>query len=241
MFEFRVLMLRIIFVLFPVQCCFANTIYVNVNNATPGTGGSWATAFADLNLALAASNYGDQLWVAEGEYKPTTTTDRTISFVVPAGRNLYGGFAGVETTLGARNWTTNVTILSGDIGVAGNASDNSYSVVTIANTSGATTIVDGFTVRDGNANMNYPASTVIGPYNAGGGILAFAGVNGYIGANIQHCILTANFAVYGAGICAYANGTGSVIEVNVFWDLFLNNTSVVGGGMAYVSMNGGRG
>jgi len=240
MFEFRAWIIRIVLLLLPVQYCFAATIYVNVNNPTPGTGATWASAYKDLSLALAAASYGDQVWVAQGTYKPTATTDRTISFLLNAGVLLYGGFTGVESTLGARNWTTNVTILSGDIGVVGDASDNSYNVVTITNNHSSATL-DGFTIRDGNANMNYPASTTIQPYNQGGGVLAYAGVNGYVGAEIDHCILTANFAVYGAGLCTYANGSGSVIEVNLLGDLFLNNTSVMGGGMAYVSMNGGAG
>ncbi len=240
MIEFRARIFPILLFLFPANCCFAATIYVNINNPTPGTGTSWATAYKDLNLALAAANYGDQVWVAQGTYKPTTTTDRTISFQINLAISVYGGFTGVETTLGARNWTTNVTILSGDIGVAGDPSDNTYNVVTInSNFSSAT--LDGFTIRDGNGNQNYPATTTIQPYNQAGGILCNAGPNGYVGAWIDHCILTDNFGVYGGGICCYAHGTSSVMEVTIVHDLFLNNTAVMGAGVAYISQNGGAG
>ena len=73
---------------------------------------------------------------------------RTISFVMKQGVAIYGGFAGTETTRDQRNWVTNQTILSGDIGTQGDNSDNSYYVVVGVN--GAT--LDGFTITGGNAN-----------------------------------------------------------------------------------------
>ncbi len=240
MTEIRSRILCVLLFLVPFKYNFAGIIYVNINNPTPGTGANWATAYNDLNLALSASAYGDQVWVAQGVYKPTTTSDRTISFEINSAISLYGGFTGVETTLGARNPTANLTILSGDIGVAGDFTDNSYNVVTInSNFSSAT--IDGFTIRDGNGNQNYPATTALQPYNQAGGILAKAGPNGYVGALIDHCIITSNFGVYGGGICTYAYGNSSIIEVQVNHDLFLNNSSVFGGGVAWVSQNGGNG
>jgi hypothetical protein len=92
MSDFSVRFLRIILFLLPVHSCFAATIYVNVNNATPGTGGTWATAYKDLGLALGEAANGDQVWVAQGTYKPTTGMDRTVSFLLNAGVSLYGGF-----------------------------------------------------------------------------------------------------------------------------------------------------
>ena len=57
-------------------------------------------------------------------------TDRTATFTLKSGVALYGGFAGTETPARASaTGTTNVTILSGDIGTANDATDNSYHVV----------------------------------------------------------------------------------------------------------------
>jgi predicted outer membrane repeat protein len=107
---------------------FANILYVK-----PGAGSSvWqekSNVYTDLQVALASATSGDQIWVAGGTYKPTTGTDRSISFQLKDGVELYGGFAGDETELSQRNWRENETILSGDIGEVGIDTDNSYHLI----------------------------------------------------------------------------------------------------------------
>ena len=240
MFAFRSRIFIVLLCLFSFSSGFANIIYVNINNPTPGTGTTWASAYIDLNLALAAANYGDQIWVAQGTYMPTNSSDRTKTFLIQGVISVYGGFTGVETTLGARNWTTNQTILSGDIGVAGDLTDNSYNVVTITNNGNSATL-DGFTIQYGNGNQNYSSTTLIQPYNQAGGVLVVAGPGVYTGALIDHCVLNSNFGVYGGGICTYAHDAGSIIEVTIVHDLFKNNSSFFGGGVAWISLNGGKG
>jgi hypothetical protein len=95
--------------------------------------------------------------------------DRTVSFVLRNGVNVYGGFAGTEDQLEQRDWTINVSILSGDlngddVGFTNN-SENSYHVVSSAGTNNSA-VLDGFTIRGGNAN-----NAASFPQNAGGGIL----------------------------------------------------------------------
>ena len=145
-----------------------NVIRVTVNGATSGTcGSSWATA-CDLQYALttvAAS--GNEVWVAQGVYKPTTSIDRSVSFQLRDGIALYGGFALTETLRDQRNWVANVTTLSGDIGVPGNNVDNSYHVV-IGSDVTTTAVLDGFTVTQGYGNgIVAPYDT---PYGHGGGM-----------------------------------------------------------------------
>ena len=123
-------------------------VYVDVDNVKgPWDGNSWATAYQTVQEGLDdASARGEEVWVAEGTYKPTSTTDRGISFQLYPGVALYGGFSGTETARSQRDWATNVTILSGDIGTAGDNSDNSYHVVIGADDA----TIDGFTVTGGN-------------------------------------------------------------------------------------------
>lgn len=245
--------LKIVFVLAAVsfQTSYAAIIYVNINNPTPGTGTSWATAYNDLNAALSSANYNDELWVAKGTYKPTATTDRTISFQVYNQVLLYGGFAGTETSRNQRNVTTNATILSGDIGVAGDMTDNSYNVITVNYNYGEDSI-SGFTIEYGNGNQNYPSTSAYQPYNQAGGMLFKAAASitpsnyGYTGAYVDSCIFLSNFGVYGGAACALGDatstsGTGyATIEVTMAHDLFQNNSSVIGGTVCWLTVNGGE-
>jgi len=83
---------------------WAGVIYVRGDATGTKNGHSWADAYPDLQAALATAEWGDEIWVAQGTYKPTTGTLRTVSFALEAGTGLYGGFAGAETERGQRNW-----------------------------------------------------------------------------------------------------------------------------------------
>jgi hypothetical protein len=184
-------------------------IFVDITKAAAPTqnGASWATAYGDLQTALASSSAGGAIWVAQGTYKTTATTTRTIYFNIPSDVKVYGGFVGTETMLSQRNFITNVTILSGEIGNVNTTNDNSYHVVNLDG-SGANTLLDGFTVMGGYANFD-PTKVVSAPSPAptppttstietGGGILIKnAGM-----PTIANCTIANNSAFTGGGINA---------------------------------------
>jgi gliding motility-associated-like protein len=228
-------LISVLLSLFPVSHALAAVIYVNAGNPTPGAGTSWASAYTNLSSAIAAANGGDQIWVAQGTYYPTITTDRTITFMINKAIGLYGGFTGMETAINQANPTMNPTILSGDIGVVGDPSDNSYNVVTVENSGGAATI-SGFTIEDGNGNLNYPASSYINASNQAGGVLILATAANVSSAVIDQCTIINNFGVYGGGVCPYASGAGATVQVTLLHDLFENNSAYVGGGVCVVSL-----
>jgi predicted outer membrane repeat protein len=68
-----------------------------------------------------------------------------MSFEMREGVDIYGGFDGTETRRSERNWKTNETILSGEIGDTSDSSDNSFHVIT----GSSDAIINGFIVRDG--------------------------------------------------------------------------------------------
>ena len=151
----------------------AATPIVYVNAAAPGPtqdGTSWATAFQSLQVGLSAAGLllpaNSQVWVATGNYSPTTIGDPTASFVLRNQVAVFGGFAGNEPAtfnLAFRNFLTNPTVLEGNIGFPG---VNSFHVVTAPNGTLPSAQLDGFTIENGNANNNIG---VFGVNNLNGG------------------------------------------------------------------------
>ncbi len=155
-----------------------------VNHAAHGlhTGLNWTDAFTNVEQATTAlsvySTLGDEIWVAQGVYRPallfTSQTagrgegsraqadPRTATFRLPPLAALIGGFAGTETSLDQRDWRSHPTYLDGDLGLTGVISDNAYHVLTGGNGS----ILDGFTIRHGNADDGSDC-----PGACGGGML----------------------------------------------------------------------
>ena len=193
----------------------AEVLYVDSSATGANNGTSWANAFVQLQDALAASGSGDEIWVAEGVYKPDrdighTRGARNASIHLVNGVAIYGGFPAGGWTRDDRS-IENETVLSGDLNSddaesyatvrdawhSGKRQDNSYHVVTAA-LCGPPTIVDMMTIVCGNANE---AEQVNG---SGGGL--------YNGSNasptIRNCVFRLNSARgnnYKAGGGAIAN------------------------------------
>ncbi|MBK9925327.1 MAG: PD40 domain-containing protein [Anaerolineales bacterium] len=191
------------------------TYYVKWDAMGANNGSSWIDAYTSLQSALSAAQSGDEIWVAAGTYRPTNGVDRTISFTLKNSIAIYGGFAGTETLRSQRNVQTNVTTLSGDIGIAGDTSDNSYHIV-VGNNTDNTAVLDGFTITGGNANG-------ISPYDNGGGMYSNLG-----SPTLTNIIFNINSAVYGAGMSNNANSNPVLANVT-----FNNNTAVSAGGGIY--------
>ncbi|MFO0827112.1 MAG: hypothetical protein U0572_03095 [Phycisphaerales bacterium] len=233
-------------------CCAAasaDVIFVDIDQNLPlgsQTGTSWATAFKSLVSGLAAATSGDELWVAEGFYKPTTGTDRSIGFVIPGNVKVFGGFKGNEVNRNDRNPLLHATVLTGDIGVVNNNSDNSFRVV---KQSGSNSLLSGLHITGGNANggggNNLGAGIAISANDtvvhecriygnqavgAGAAILATAGGL----TRITHCIITNNSGgagLSGGGAVDLQNGTPSL-----FGCVIVNNPS--GGAVRFLNTTG---
>lgn len=132
----------------------ADIVFVRANQLLPTglqTGSSWAFAFKDLQAALAAAQSGDQIWIAEGVYRPTAGTNVLATFSMKPNVHLIGGFAGVESEIVERDILNHRTILSGEIGAPG-PSDNSIHVVSASNISAGSLVhLNGLQIEGGNA------------------------------------------------------------------------------------------
>ncbi len=179
----------------------ATIIYVNDDVADGGDGSSWASAYNDLQDALAAAASGSQIWVAAGTYTPTDGTDREAAFVLKEGVEIYGGFDGTaDDELSDRDPANNVSILSGDIGVENNTTDNSYHVLFGA----SQTTIDGLTIRDGHADGSWFNSR-------GGGLLCYDANS----PTVTNCIFTNNYAVEGGAIAAYNYSAPTISDCTI--------------------------
>ena len=140
-------------------------LFVDDSAVGSGDGSSWDNAFTDLQAALGQAVYGDEIRIAAGTYRPTATADRTISFELQDGVSLLGGYAGYGADdPDAHNVALYPTVLSGDIGVAGESTDNSYHVISSYGVS-STTLVDGVTITAGYADGSSTDSCGGGMYN----------------------------------------------------------------------------
>ncbi len=138
----------------------AGTLFVDANLTTgAGDGSSWENAFQGedgLQAALGAAAAGDEIYVAEGLYRPSSSGQRVASFGLRPSIAIFGGFRGGEASpaerpaLGAAP-----AILTGDLAgddQAGSFGDNSFHVVRANRDANDQSILDGFEVRSGHAN-----------------------------------------------------------------------------------------
>ncbi len=122
-------------------------IFVDVNATGQNNGQSWNDAYVSILDAMAAANNGDEIWVAKGTYHiHQGGSSGFVSLELKSGVDLYGGFAGIETTIGQRDTENNITILDGrDEGLTRNARH----VIIASGISDC--LVESFTISHGSA------------------------------------------------------------------------------------------
>lgn len=212
-----------------------------------GDGSSWGNASGDLQKMideLATVNAPGEVWVAKGEYRPITQIIEGVqyaaSFRMRDGIDVYGGFAGTETSKAERKkgsmpWSyTNETVLLGadyENNTAAwannqwNVTSSSRHVVWFAPMSGeedfkSVTVLDGVTIKGGAANGGEGLTDFA--TDKGGGV--YMGLN----ATLQNSIVTENTSK-GNGGGVYVNA-GRVVS-----SLIYNNSAATDGGGVFVS------
>lgn len=201
--------------------------YVDIDNATPGSGTDWASSFAHVQDALNVAGSGDQIWVAEGTYRAVDTDGssdpRDAAFRLNDGVSIYGGFAGYETNLDERRPADFVALLTGDVNGdddgGGDSSENAYHVVIADGISTISPVIDGIYIGAGNANG-------LAKEKYGGGIFV-TGTTAVpaIPLLVQGCRIRFNEAIEGGGIATYS----SYDSVSIFNSIVANNTASYGG------------
>lgn len=216
----------------------SSIIYVDRNAANSGSGGSWADAFHTIQEALhlrTVCSPINTIWVAEGTYFPTNSTNRNISFEIPDSVRLFGGFSGIEAAnydLDLRDFIANPTILSGNINNPNDSTDNSFHVVRLSNV-GRETLIDGFTITHGHAT-----GAAFTDQLDGAGIYLDGRSGNFSSPTIRNCLIENNYARTGAGI--FSNGFEGVASPLIENCSFLNNkVSFDGAGITNSGVQGG--
>ena len=139
-------------------------LYVASDATGAKDGSSWVDAFSNLQSAIDAAYEGDEIWVKEGIYRPSSDeygsgTGRSLTFHstypnslgwTPKRVAIYGGFAGTEVVREQRNVAAHRTIISGDIGAQGSIGDNCFIAIHLA---GPNSVLDGVTVTGANGSF----------------------------------------------------------------------------------------
>jgi len=201
-------------------------IYVNLNATGSNSGTSWTNAYTNLNVAMNSAIAGDTIWVAGGIYIP----DRSGTDTAPPNPRdkkfslnnkdlyLYGGFNGTETQLSERDLVINPTVLSGDIGVQGDITDNCYDVFLVFNSN---FVLDGFSVSDGDAE---DVTTGFMNTKGGAGIFIWDDEGGNVNSSrISNCIIKDNIARAEAGILFILNNNTAIHTILVENTRFTGN------------------
>jgi len=208
-----------------------NHKFVDSSATRANNGTNWVDAFTSLQSALDIAISGDTIWVAKGTYYPSSSygleirdgdTTRYYHFEMKEGVKIYGGFIGNENpadfNLSERNFTTNRTIFSGDIGTRGDINDNCYHVFyhPYGLNLTASAILDGVTITGGNANKDEFE------YSSNGGGM----YNKSSSPILTNVTITGNAAIY------YGGGMYNEDNSSTFTNLVISdNTASLGGGI----------
>jgi len=201
--------------------------YVDKDAVGAETGDSWTDAHTELRDALRVVQSGDEVWIAEGTYRPTECTECTLdqrntAFEYPDAVALYGGFRGTETQRGQRDWEQFESILSGDIGNPGDSLDNSLQVIRLVDVD-TFTILDGLVIEEGNADESFAD----GFESSGGGLFVDATFGQSGSPSLRNCTFRNNFAGGGGAFAVNGSG-GGTIGIRFFDCTFDRNSSSFG-------------
>lgn len=240
----------------------AAVIYVDPAAAGSNDGTSWPNAFTALSDALASATNGDEIWVVQGTYKPDVQVDvngsggsdaREVTFQIPNGVTLYGGFVGTEVSRNQRDWVANKTILSGDIdnndiltdGITYDVDDimgsNAYHVIYTVNVNSGTGI-DGFIINAGSADIAVPLNPQDPNLDGGGWYNDLEAPSFASSPTIANSLFQANYAASEGGgfFCYQESASGEVVSLIWHCDFKRNESGASGGGLYIGSFNPGN-
>ncbi len=212
-------------------------VFVDADASGANDGSSWDNAYTSLQDALDASE--TDVWIKTGVYKPEALNGY-IYYEVNSPKNIYGGFAGTESSIDERDISSNPTNINGDINDDDsivdfmlNREDNANHLFHVTLAAGQV-IFDGLQMTNGTTDLEnndqedfllrggaifsespIQVSNCEFRYNtafSGGGIY----VNFTSGSSVQNCVFDSNMSIaQGAGLM-FNESTSPVCRSNQF-------------------------
>jgi hypothetical protein len=209
------------------------TFYVKPNGNDANSGASWETAKATISGALDNAARNDLIFVAQGTYFLTE------EIYLRNGINIYGGFAGTETSLEERPPLTFGETATGQSTILdAQGSENEQRRAVMGGAFSVKTVIDGFVIENGcttDVNMNAAGGGVYLDVNCQLNNSTVRYCRGQLGggvycrqnAVVSNCLVSNNRALGKAGGIACSDGS---MAINCY---IINNMSEVEAGGAY--------
>lgn len=184
-------------------------VYVKAAATGSNNGSSWADAYTSLQKAV-QNPCADTIRVAKGTYKPALIS-RDSTFNVNRRLFIWGGYPDSGNPADtSRNPLLYPSVLSGDIGIVGDSTDNTYVIMRV-NNDDTSVVIDGLTFSRANGDPNIFNS------NRGGGINASNNKN----LLVKNCTFEKNYANFGSAV--YSSG-----KITMEGCIFQQNNAVWG-------------
>ena len=229
---------KLLFLIFLFVSSLSHSATIYVKNGGTGNGTSWDLAYGNLQTALLNANVGDEIWVKQGTYTPSTSQNINDVFVFKNGVKIYGGFDGTETTLLDRaDVTGTTTFLSGYL----SSTLRSKNIIKIVNVTHADNLIDGFTIQGAQ-------KTIVSSELSGGGVQIHNATikikNSIIKDNVINALnyvasTAGSFEGGGAGVYVL-NSTVDFENVNVVNNTINNTKNTDAGNAGFVTGAGLR-
>jgi hypothetical protein len=234
-----------------VAVSFNLTKVLYVKEGGTGNGLSWADASSDLQLMINQACPNTEIWVAAGTHNPNRPAyDLNViytgggglgiynAFVLKADVKIYGGFPATgNPTMANRNWTTNLTKLTGYYSLSSQVGLAVNHVVISAGDVG-TAELNGFTITEGDAVRPDYITLVNGieVKGSGGGGMAIVSSS----PTISNCTFSGNRAYKGAGMSVFSSSptiNNCTFSGNQAYYYSSYDGTTGGGGMSVLSSN----